>query len=102
MKTQPADGKEFVLAMAEKAVLNKMVSQNPLVIIDAIMLDNKKIATKQYAILYKEDIQTIDVLDGKKAILIYGNKGKNGLILVTRKMKEKKYLKFFLRHDKKN
>ena len=99
MKTQRPDGEEFVIDITEKAVAKNMVSQNPLIIIDAITLDNKEIEKVQYSILYKEDVQTVDVLDAEKAVPIYGDKGKNGLILVTRKDEKQKYLKHYLKRN---
>jgi hypothetical protein len=100
MKEVKPDGKEFILGITEKALLEKMVQPNPLIVIDAISLDNEEIKREQYSILYKEDIETINVLDGVKAIPIYGDKGKNGLILVTRKTEKQKYLKHYLKWDK--
>ena len=100
MENKKADGKEFVISTAEKAISNNLIRQNPLVIIDAIALDNKETEQVQYSILYKDDIENIAVLESEKAIPIYGEKGKNGLVLVTRKKKAQKYLEYYLkRHE---
>lgn len=99
MKNKKADGKEFVISTAEKAISNNMIKPNPLVIIDAIILDNKKTEQFQYSILYKDDIENITVLDGEKAIPIYGEKGKNGLVLVSRKKNAQKYLEYYLKKN---
>jgi len=100
MENKKADGKEFVISTAEKAISNNLIRQNPLVIIDAVTLDNKETEQFQYSILYKDDIENITVLDGEKAIPIYGEKGKNGLVLVTRKQKAQKYLEYYLKKKK--
>ena len=100
MKNKKADGKEFVISTTEKAISSNKIKQNPLVIIDAISLDNKEIEQYQYSILYKDDIENISILDGEKAILIYGEKGKNGLVLVSRKQKAQKYLEYYLKKNK--
>ena len=99
MENKQADGKEFVISTAEKAISNNMISQNPLVIIDAITIDNKETEQFQYSMLYKDDIENITVLDGEKAIPIYGEKGKNGLVLITRKQKAQKHLEYYLKKN---
>ena len=101
MKNIKSDGEEFVDSIVKKAISSGIVAENPLVIIDAIALDNSKIKQGQYSILFKEDIESISVLEGEKAIPIYGDKGKNGLILITRKEIAQKYLEYYLRKNKK-
>lgn len=100
MKTKQPDGKEFVLSTTEEVIRRKIVQSNPLIIIDFIALYDKEIEEEQYAMLYREDIGAIDALNGEKAIPIYGDRGKNGLIIVTRNVEKQKYLKHYLKRAK--
>lgn len=52
----------------------------PLYIVDGVTIDKSKISE-----IKPEDIESIDVLKGESATALYGEKGKNGAILITTK-----------------
>lgn len=56
--------------------------ENPLFVIDG-----KKVSEKEFKKISHDDIESIDVLKGKKAKKKYGKKGENGVIEVTTKKK---------------
>lgn len=62
---------------------------NPLYIINGIYYSEKEmfgpIPTSPYAPLNKQEIETFTILQPEKATSIYGEKGKNGVVIVTTK-----------------
>lgn len=55
------------------------------------ILDDVEMASNDLGTLKSEDIESIDVLKEKKAVEPYGEKGKNGVVIITtKKYKEKK------------
>ncbi len=85
-----ADGEEFLQFQIMAATSKGLISKNPLIVIDAIVI-NEENETDQMKILYKEDIQEIQVLEGKKAVEIYNLDAADGVVLVTRKKKSGKF-----------
>lgn len=62
---------------------------NPLYIINGKYYSEQQMfgenATSPYAPLTKQDIETLTILQGEKAISIYGERGKNGVVIITTK-----------------
>jgi hypothetical protein len=96
LKNENPDGREFIEGQILNAVNQGLINENPLVVIDAIVLGNTEIVNQQYKILFKKDIQEIQVLAADKAIAFYGQKASNGVVLISRKKKPSKYLNYFL------
>ena len=63
-------GKPFNQAMAEEFSEEELFGKNP---------------TSKYAPLNKQDITATTVYQGEDAIKLYGNKGKNGVVIITTK-----------------
>jgi TonB-dependent SusC/RagA subfamily outer membrane receptor len=61
-------------------------SEKPLYVVDGVIAQNVEDAEK----INPEHIQTINVLKGESATALYGEKGKNGVVLITTKMQDKK------------
>ena len=61
----------------------------PLYIINSVYYTEKELfgpnPTSPYAPLNKQKIETISVLQPEKAVTIYGEKGKKGVVIVTTK-----------------
>ena len=79
----PIKDKSIVL----RGVASLEKNQEPLYVIDGIPVD----ASKYYS-LQPTDIKFIDILKGTKATSIYGNKGKNGVIIISTKKGKHKNL----------
>ena len=82
-KGLPIKDKSIVL----RGVASLEKNQEPLYVIDGIPVD----ASKYYS-LQPTDIKFIDILKGTKATSIYGNKGKNGVIIISTKKGKHKNL----------
>ncbi len=95
LDTIEPDGQKILKDIIDNAVNKGLIDNDPLVVIDAIVLDNDQTIEYQYKYLFKEDIEDISVLDGKQAVEIYGEDAKNGLVLISRKKEAKKYLKHY-------
>ncbi|MFA5300306.1 MAG: hypothetical protein WC389_19135 [Lutibacter sp.] len=50
-----------------------------------IICDGKEISTEEMQKIKSENIKSMEVLKGENAIEKYGEKGKNGVILITKK-----------------
>ena len=89
------EGKKYEKSLGN--ALNKIESgddeilllTNPLYIINGNYYSEQQMfgenATSPYAPLTKQDIETLTILQGEKAISIYGERGKNGVVLITTK-----------------
>jgi len=75
-KTAPDTGK-YILNLNGPLYLS---SEAPLYVVDGLEVDN-------LTHLIPEDIQSISILKDKNSTALYGDKGKNGVILVTTKKK---------------
>ena len=66
-----------------------VVLKEPLYIINGIEYTEKEMfgpnPTSPYAPLKKQDIETLTILQDEKAIELYGNKGKKGVVIITTK-----------------
>lgn len=51
------------------------------------IIDGKKVTTEDANKINPNDIANINVLKGEAAIALYGEEGKNGLIIITTKKK---------------
>ncbi len=79
-KVQSADDKPKVIEDKDINFDNFKNGEIPLFVIDG------KVSTqKETSNLNKKDIQEITVLKNKSAIALYGEKGKNGVIMITKK-----------------
>lgn len=62
---------------------------NPLYIINGVYYTEQEVfgpnPTSPYSPLNKQEIETISILQDEKAISIYGEKGKNGVVIITTK-----------------
>ena len=56
----------------------------PLYVLDGMLINSKEIAK-----INPNDIESIKVLKGAEATSIYGNQGRNGVIIITSKKKNK-------------
>jgi TonB family protein len=71
----------FKLQSHEPLIVNSTGGPNdPLVLVDGKMIDDKQLHS-----LAPQDIESISVLKNASATALYGEKGKNGVILITRK-----------------
>ena len=52
------------------------------------VLDGMQINSKQFGKINPNDIESISVLKGIEAMAIYGNQGRNGVIIITSKEEE--------------
>lgn len=52
-----------------------------------LIIDNKEVTTKEFSALNVNDIQSISVIKDASAANLYGDKGKNGVIIITTKEK---------------
>ena len=99
---QDQDKKIAPIVLVDGKILNKDISslddeelesvidlKEPLYIINGIYYTEKELfgpePTSPYAPLNKQKIQTISVLEPEKAVTIYGEKGKKGIVIVTTK-----------------
>jgi len=67
---------------AKNGVIQIKSNHPPLYLLDGVIIDAAKMNVK------REDIESIDVLKGKSGTEMYGEKGKNGVIMITTKKKE--------------
>jgi TonB-dependent SusC/RagA subfamily outer membrane receptor len=65
----------IIICAPSRSVINE-----PLYILDGIVINSK-----QFSIINPNDIQEIKVLKGIEAISLYGNQGRNGVIIITTK-----------------
>ncbi len=87
------DGKKGNKEMAEELDANEMSSlvtlPDPLYIINGTQYTEKELfgpnPTSPYAPLDKQKIETISILQDEKAVSIYGEKGKKGVVIITTK-----------------
>ena len=78
IKRSKGDGKE---SKKEKIiVISDSENENPLII-----LNGKEISKKEMEALDPDSIKMIDVLKGDKATETHGDKGKDGVIIITTK-----------------
>lgn len=66
-----------------------VVLNNPLYIINGVQYTEQQVfgpnPTSPYSPLKKQDIETISILQDEKAVEIYGEKGKKGVVIITTK-----------------
>lgn len=66
----------------KKESFQSSTTKNPLYVVDG-----KKLSNKEIRVLDKNDIESISVLKDKAAITAYGEKGANGVVLISSKAK---------------
>ncbi|QRX63598.1 TonB-dependent receptor plug domain-containing protein [Dysgonomonadaceae bacterium zrk40] len=80
-------GKEGVIIITTKKDVKKTFDfndeNNPLLILDGVIQD----AAFELNSVSPDEIESIEVLKGNSAVKLYGEKGKNGVILIHRKKK---------------
>ena len=64
----------------------KIDDYRPLYVLDGKIIDGNK-----FTAIDPKSIKTMDVLKGSSATSVYGDKGKNGVILITSKKKKRKF-----------
>jgi TonB-dependent SusC/RagA subfamily outer membrane receptor len=99
------DKKEDPLVVFEDKVIKKkleniqfsaadslVVLKEPLYIINGVEYTEQEVfgpkPTSPYTPLTKQDIETISILQNEKATEIYGDKGKNGVVIITTKQRK--------------
>lgn len=80
-----APGSGSTIRVRGGASLN--ASNNPLIVLDGVPLDNNNIsgAPNALSLINPNDIETFTVLKDASSTAIYGNRGSNGVILITTK-----------------
>lgn len=61
----------------------KRVSPSPLYILDGVILKTKPGVSPFYDIIKQEDIASLEILKDETATKLYGERGKNGVIIIT-------------------
>lgn len=64
--------------------MSTKIGENPLYIVDGVEME------KEIDDLNRDDVESVSMLKGKYAMEVYGEKGKNGVIIITTKNPEKK------------
>jgi len=67
----------IIICAPSRSVINE-----PLYILDGVVLNSK-----QFSVINPNDIQEIKVIKADKAASVYGNQGRNGVIIITTKEK---------------
>jgi TonB family protein len=78
--TPKADTTKNVIRIRGNSVLNSNGNPPPLILLDGVVIDKK-----QMDAFSPDKIQSISVLKDKSATALYGEKGKDGVILITSK-----------------
>jgi hypothetical protein len=103
--TNTPDKKEDPLVVIEDKVVKRkleniefntadslVVLKEPLYIINGVEYTEQEVfgpkPTSPYTPLTKQDIETISILQNEKAIEVYGDKGKNGVVIITTKQRK--------------
>jgi TonB-dependent SusC/RagA subfamily outer membrane receptor len=86
-----SDAKDGVIIVESKnSSVKKVINPEPLVIIDGekynckLIVDNVKVSAGSTSI-NKSDIKTISILKNESATSVFGDAGKNGVIVITTK-----------------
>lgn len=69
---------KIIICAPSRSVINE-----PVYILDGVIINSK-----QFSIINPNDIQEINVVKGDEAISLYGNQGRNGVIIITTKEKD--------------
>jgi TonB-dependent SusC/RagA subfamily outer membrane receptor len=81
--------KQEVSNLSDDEIESIVELSNPLYIINSVYYTEKEVfgpnPTSPYSPLNKQNIETISILQDEKAISIYGEKGKNGVVIITTK-----------------
>ncbi|MBN2396590.1 MAG: hypothetical protein JXC36_09070 [Candidatus Atribacteria bacterium] len=90
--SQDTDFESFLNLHIEKAIVNGQINQDPLIIVQGLPIDSTN-KHDVFSILEKSDVKELSVLETEKALDIFDNNAKNGVVLVVLNRNGKKKLK---------
>ncbi|RKD88157.1 hypothetical protein [Mangrovibacterium diazotrophicum] len=81
------DNEQFVENIVQKFIENGNVKSNPLVILDGVPYNYDILIKEKKLEQYKDSVITISSLDFEVGKILYGDRAKNGVIIISSKDK---------------